>query len=231
MLRIVSLSILASVGVIALAAPAEADHRWRRHTTFPLIDIFPGGWDDDDYAYFYDEEEDVPPKLRRNLRAEDQWWLYEDEDLEPVVKKPAKKKKKAQKKTAAVAAKPAKPVPKPVIKPLTATSASAATLSGDEKPANTITTQSQIVPAPPVTTTTTTAKAVPAPAPAPTTAPAVKGIGCTAGAAVVTGYGFADVKPKICTGNTYTYSASRGGKSFIIELTASSGEVVDVKKL
>ncbi len=230
MLRIVSLSVLASVGVIALAAPAEADHRWRRHTVFPLIDIFPGGWDDDDdYAYYYDEEDEPElyiPRKKRNLRADDEW-LYEDEDLEPVVKKPAKKKKKAQKKTAAVAAKPAKPVPKPVIKPLTATSASAATLSSDEKPESSITTQSKIVPAPPVTTATATAKAAPAPAPAPV----VKGIGCTAGAAVVTGYGFADVKPKICTGNTYTYSASRGGKSFIIELTASSGEVVDVKKL
>jgi hypothetical protein len=223
MLRIVSLSILASVGVIALAAPAEADHRWRRHTHFPLVDVFPGGWDDeDDYANYYDDEEDIPHQLKRNLRAEDQWWLYEDEDLEPVVKKPAKKKK-AQKKTAAAAAKPAKPVPKPVIKPLTTTSASAATLPGDDKAQNNIITQSKIVSAPPVSTATATAKAAPAPAP--------NTIGCTAGAAVVTGYGFAEVKPKTCTGDTYTYTASRGGKSFLIKLTASSGEVVDVKKL
>jgi hypothetical protein len=226
MLRIVSLSILASVGALALAAPAEADHRWRRHNTFPLIEVFPGGWDDDEETYYYEDEEEVPRNLRRNLRAEDQWWLYEDEDLEPVVKKPAKKKK-VQKKTATVAAKPAKPVPKPVIKPLTATSASAATLSGDDKPKSNIVTQSKIVPAPPVTTATATAKAAPAPAPAA----ALNTVGCTAGAAVVTGYGFAEVKPKTCTGDTYTYTASRGGKSFLIKITASSGEVVDVKKL
>jgi hypothetical protein len=58
-----------------------------------------------------------------------------------------------------------------------------------------------------------------------------KTIGCTAGAAVVTGYGFGDVKPKACTGNTYAYTAARGGKSYEIKLTAASGEITDVKKL
>jgi hypothetical protein len=225
MLRIVSLSLLAAISVAALAIPAEADHR-RRHIIFPLIDIFPGGWDDDEYAYYYDDEDEPEryvPRKKRNLRAEEPWWLYEDdEDLEPVVK-PVKKKKKAQKKTAASAAKPARPVLKPEIKPLATTSASAATLPEESKPKAKITSQSGITVTPPVTTTTATAKAAP---PDDT-----KSIACTAGAAVVTGYGFADVKPKTCTGKTYTYSASRGGKSFLIELTASSGEVVDVKKL
>lgn len=58
-----------------------------------------------------------------------------------------------------------------------------------------------------------------------------KTIGCTAGAAVVTGYGFGDVKPKACTGNTYAYTAARGGKIYEIKLTAASGEITDVKKL
>jgi hypothetical protein len=58
-----------------------------------------------------------------------------------------------------------------------------------------------------------------------------KTIGCTAGAAVVTGYGFAEVKPKVCTGNTYAYFAARGGKSYEIRLAAASGEITDVKKL
>jgi hypothetical protein len=58
-----------------------------------------------------------------------------------------------------------------------------------------------------------------------------KTIGCTAGAAVVTGYGFGDVKPKSCTGTTYAYTAERAGKIYQIKLTAASGEIVDVKKV
>ncbi len=67
----------------------------------------------------------------------------------------------------------------------------------------------------------------------PKTKPVVarKTIGCTAGAAVVTGYGFGAVKPKICTGNTYAYTAARAGKIYEIKLTAASGEITDVKKL
>ena len=60
---------------------------------------------------------------------------------------------------------------------------------------------------------------------------ASKTIGCTAGAAVVTGYGFGNVKPKACTGSTYAYFAARGGKNYEIKLTAASGEITDVKKL
>jgi hypothetical protein len=58
-----------------------------------------------------------------------------------------------------------------------------------------------------------------------------KTIGCTAGAAVVTGYGFADVKPKACTGKTFAYTAARAGKTYEIKLTAASGEIIDVKKV
>lgn len=60
---------------------------------------------------------------------------------------------------------------------------------------------------------------------------ASKTIGCTAGAAVVTGYGFGEVKPKACTGSTYAYSAARAGKNYEIKLTAASGEIIDVKKM
>lgn len=232
MLRVVSLSLLAAVGIAALAAPAEADHRWRRqHTFFPLIDIFPGGWnDEEDYSYLYgDDEEDVPerylPPRKRAARAEEPWWLYEDsEDLEPVVKKPAKKKV-ITKKTAAAPANLEKPVPKPVAKPPLLTASAPA----DEQPPaapvkKPVVPQAKIEPktVAPVAPVAT-AKAQPA--------PAGKTVGCSAGAAVVTGYGFGDVKPKSCTGDTYSYTASRGGKAFIITLTAASGEVVDVKKL
>jgi hypothetical protein len=63
------------------------------------------------------------------------------------------------------------------------------------------------------------------------TAATSKTIGCTAGAAVVTGYGFGAVKPKTCTGNTYAYTAARAGKIYEIKLTAASGEITDVRKL
>jgi hypothetical protein len=58
-----------------------------------------------------------------------------------------------------------------------------------------------------------------------------KTIGCTAGAAVVTGYGFGGVKPRACRGSTYAYTAARGGRNYEIKLTAATGEIVDVKKL
>jgi hypothetical protein len=58
-----------------------------------------------------------------------------------------------------------------------------------------------------------------------------KTIGCTAGAAVVTGYGFGGVKPRACRGSTYAYTAARGGRNYEIKLTAATGEIVEVKKL
>jgi hypothetical protein len=57
-----------------------------------------------------------------------------------------------------------------------------------------------------------------------------KAIGCTAGAAIVTGYGFASVTPKTCTGNIYAYSALRDGKPYIIKVTAAQGEITEVTK-
>jgi hypothetical protein len=59
---------------------------------------------------------------------------------------------------------------------------------------------------------------------------ASKSIGCTAGAAIVTGYGFAGVTPKVCTGNIYAYNASRDGKSYLIKVTAAQGEITEVTK-
>jgi hypothetical protein len=58
----------------------------------------------------------------------------------------------------------------------------------------------------------------------------VKTIGCTAGAAIVTGYGFASVTPKVCTGNVYAYSALRDGKPYVIKVTAAQGEITEVTK-
>jgi hypothetical protein len=59
---------------------------------------------------------------------------------------------------------------------------------------------------------------------------ASKTIGCSAGAAIVTGYGFANVTPKTCTGNIYAYSAVRDGKSYVIKVTSAQGEITEVTK-
>jgi hypothetical protein len=215
MLRFVSLAALAAFGAATFSAPAAADHRWRhRHVFFPLVEVFPGGWEEsDEYAIYDDDEftdEDYERIMRRRAKRQArQWWLYEDEDLEPVPAKP--KKKTVTKKAAKPAAKPKTVAVKKVVKPV-------------EKPASLVSTAKADTVA--ITSTKQTASLEPAPKPA-----AAKSIGCTAGAAVVTGYGFGDVKPKTCTGATYAYTASRGGKSYEIKLTAASGEVVDVKKL
>lgn len=66
---------------------------------------------------------------------------------------------------------------------------------------------------------------------APTKPKASKAIGCTAGAAIVTGFGFASVTPKTCTGNIYSYNAMRDGKSYVIKVTATKGEITEVTRL
>jgi hypothetical protein len=217
MMRALSLSLLAAAAVAALAGPADADHRWyHRHIFFPLTEVFPGGWnDEDDYADQNGQDDgdaSVPRQLQRNLRAEDKWWIHGNaQNLEPTVqRKPAAKKVTVS-----------KIPPKPVLKPEPQTIATSAAVAAEPVAphANLATASTAKIDAKPAVTTA----AMPA--------PVSKGIGCTAGAAIVTNYGFADVKPKTCDGDTFAYTASRGGKSFIIKLTASSGEVVDVKKL
>ena len=225
-MRSLTLAVLASAGVALLVVPAYADHRLRhRPTFFPFVEIFPPAWGNgDEYAYYDDGDEFTDEDYRRIMkrraakRAEREWWLEED-DLEPKVAKPTKKKKAAKKKTVKAPAKPKAVVAKKNAKP-------------QEKPASLVA-SAAAQPVKPVTKVTANTELDPevkltgAAKPAPST----KSIGCTAGAAVVTGYGFGDVKPKTCTGSTYAYTASRGGKSYLIELTATNGEVVNVKKL
>lgn len=54
---------------------------------------------------------------------------------------------------------------------------------------------------------------------------------CAKGASIVTSYGFSSVTSKSCTGSTFTYGASRSGKSFEIQVSAINGELTAVKKL
>ena len=79
-------------------------------------------------------------------------------------------------------------------------------------------------------------------APPRVTPPAVETIGddakgktatvtCAKGASIVTSYGFSSVTSKTCSGGTFVYGATRGGKNFEIQVSANNGELTAVKKL
>jgi hypothetical protein len=110
---------------------------------------------------------------------------------------------------------PAKPKPlkkKPVAKTATAT-----------KPVTTATTATK-----PITATTT--KTASAAATAEPQSP--KGaLSCDKATGIVSGYGFANVKPQSCKGQFYAFNGARDGKNFAIKLDAASGELTEVKKV
>lgn len=196
------------------AASAEARDRFTYRFFAPWHDREAYVMDDseDDFASYeddtFDDEDVVVVKRRpriqpRNDEAEI-WWMEDDARIK------LEQRKKLRKPARKVAVVPAKP--KPRIK--------AATVS--PKVGRDVQTASlaklDIVVKPKVKAVTP--KSV-----------SSKTIGCTAGAAVVTGYGFGDVKPRACTGSTYAYTAARAGKIYEIKLMASSGEIIDVRKL
>ena len=217
------------MGLGLLSSTAEAGDHWRWRVFHPQIsvvrDLFCADdyCDDDSEAYdepvygdvaYDDEDTYVVPRPRRQ-----QWWQENAGDLEPVYV-PRKKKVKI--------AAPYRPATKPVVrhsttKPLTDLASARAKYGAKpvvEKSAK-VSLPKPTVKLAPIKTASLT----------PIVATRKKTIGCTAGAAVVTGYGFGNVQPKACTGETYAYGASRDGKSFVIKLSAASGEITDVKKL
>lgn len=58
-----------------------------------------------------------------------------------------------------------------------------------------------------------------------------KKIDCSKGASIVSGYGFSAVTTKTCAGETLIYSATRSGKNFEIRVSATNGELTNVKRL
>ncbi len=213
------LLILASLGALTVTtSTAMADHNWRKRKFVPWQEDTVYLDDDEEDGFIANERDDTEViYLNRRQRMMDEaerdveadlWWL--ENNARKKLESRGKAKKSAVKK---VEAKPAakKPVAKPkvvaskptkpVLPKLQTASLSKPTVVAKPKP---------------VTTKTTTSG---------------KTIGCTAGAAVVTGYGFGEVKPKACTGATYAYTAARSGKTYEIKMTAASGEIIDVKKL
>ncbi len=214
-------ALLASTVLLSLSAvTAEAKHRWN-YTTFSPWDNETVIWEEDEGdVVYYEEDIEVEAERyyqqrRKNIKRaqdDDGWWI-EEEAREKFEQRKKKRKapivKKAAAKPKAVVAKPkgiAVVTPKPVMKPKLQ-------VANLDNPA--VTVRPKVV----------------APVAPKGNKVTEKTIGCTAGAAVVTGYGFAEVKPKACTGKTYAYTAARAGKTYEIQMTAASGEIVDVKKV
>ena len=241
------------------AISAEARDRWHYRDLAPWHNDEIIYLDDEEDTVWYDEDEDderviIRPRerLRRQIQreqalqdhdTEDLWWLDDGarQKLEQRTKprKPQVKKQAVKKAPVAKPAVAAAMAPTPKVKPSIIGSAAAAT------PAKPVITAKANLPdkdagkksdaivtaslSKPKLDEKPKAKSVIAKAaPAKVTG---KTIGCTAGAAVIVGYGFAEVKPKTCTGDAYTYTATRAEKNYEIKLTAKSGEITDVKKV
>lgn len=76
-----------------------------------------------------------------------------------------------------------------------------------------------------------TTKVASAASPAATGATPKGAIACSKGAEIVSGYGFTSVKPKVCSGATYSFDASRAANAYVIKVSAATGEITDVQKL
>jgi hypothetical protein len=79
--------------------------------------------------------------------------------------------------------------------------------------------------------TTTTASIAPKAKAAPVSTSSANAVSCDKALKIVGDYGFSSVKSKDCQGQVYEFSATRGGKQFLIKLSAASGELTEVKKI
>ena len=116
--------------------------------------------------------------------------------------------------------------------PLQSAKPKPAAKAAKSKPAATLSTASidgAAVPAEPVAKQPVTASKPESPLkPA---AKASAGMSCDKAGSIVSGYGFAGVKPGSCKGKVYAFNATRDGSNFAIKVDAASGELTEVKKL
>ena len=54
-------------------------------------------------------------------------------------------------------------------------------------------------------------------------------IGCEKAQAIIADYGFKDIKAELCAGKNLSFSATRDGKPFSIEIVAANGELAKVQ--
>ena len=217
--------------------------------------------DDEDADFFdLEDEEEMLPRRRHRDRNVILQYENEDEDwLEPQYDPPVKKKVKPKAKKKVVAKKPAarntqptalvvKPKVKPATKPVVAATpvkavapdvamtAKSPTTSTAVK-INPVIPSAQAAAAKPVPQTvapktpTAPVRTASAVAPAAKAASPAGSIACSKGAEIVSGYGFTSVKPRTCTGTTYSFDATRAANAYLIKVAAASGEITDVQKL
>ena len=63
------------------------------------------------------------------------------------------------------------------------------------------------------------------------TASAATAISCDKAEKIVSDYGFANVTPATCTGQVFSFNATRSGETYVIKLSSASGELTEVKKV
>lgn len=260
-IRAAAVSALALFTIVQSAGSASADHRLRMRVLWPKIYaphisgyLYRDELDEEDSGFFdlEDEQEMLPRRRDRNvvLQYDDEDWL--EPQYEPPVKKAVKPKTKPVAKKPAVkskqtAAAVVKPKVKPAIKstsavPVKAVATDTAIKAKVQEPSATAKTSPlipsaqaasgksapQTVVAKPASTPVKTASAA---APAAKAAGSAGSIGCSKGAEIVSGYGFTSVKPRACTGATYTFDATRAANAYLIKVSAATGEISDVQKL
>lgn len=221
--------LLAGLATSSLVSPATAGFRWDWRFRTPHYEVYPDReyYEDDgrfDEAYYEDDEEPIVRKPKR-AKKQEIWWSEDEDDFEPVYEAPVRKPKK--KITARLQSKTI--VKKKTVdagQPLT--DISAAREKFGKKP---VLLKAGVEPVLKPRPRVKTPKLPQVASLDKQDKVQGKSIGCTAGAGVVTGYGFGSVKPKVCTGATYAYNAARGGKNYLIRLNAASGEILEVKKL
>jgi hypothetical protein len=196
------------VGASMIATPAEARRLfWWEAGGPPIVDDY-GDYPDAQDAYVQDQfnqdEYDLYMEQRhkrRKIRFEDTYLDPQAGDQDYYVPRVKPKKKKIVKQV--LVTKPA-PVYKttPVVKKVTA----------------------ERTPVAPASQTVSLDKRFKEPA-------VTKTVDCTKGASIVSGFGFDAVTTKSCSGATYTYGATRSGKSFEVQVSSATGELTAVKKL
>jgi hypothetical protein len=198
--------VLGLAAILLTTTAAEARDRWHWRSFNPWADryvIYDNSDDEDPVYYEEDDSEDVIVLNRRQSRLDDAdlWWLEDGARTRLEKRQRARQQAEPIIKKKQAVATPKAKAKKPIVATKTAK------------------------PAPQKLQTASLTKTSAEPT------PKTKTIGCTSGAAIVTGYGFAGVTPKACTGATYAYNAQRGGNAYVIQLTAATGEITDVKKL
>lgn len=191
--------------------------------------------DEDDFEPVYE-----PPRKAKPLKAKPK---SKAATLKAPAKKPAQKsavvvkpKTKPDVKTASIA--PVQAAVVPSGKALSAPVIAKAPVSSSALKAEPPAASAAIKPVMPLATTSKveapkalTPKPLSPKAQVASAAPAAGAIGCSKGAEIVSGYGFTSVKPRSCTGSTYSFNASRATNAYLIKVAAATGEITDVQKL